>query len=180
MASTMARAYASGLEAIEDPGSDEHPIDAERHHQGGVCGEWAMRGAAKFTTGSLPEDMTSRTSSKGAPWSLAAADELPFVELGQRPHLVGDRPHVANRLHDVPGAGFSLRADHGGAFSNPTQRLTKVRVPHTKGVVNAHLLRGAPRRGSEHFGFIDETTPRAWSTAASASGRSGIWPSPGC
>ena len=70
--------------------------------------------------------------------------------------LVADLTHVRGRVRDVAGAGLALRADHGRALVDATQRLTEVGRAADEGNGEVPLVDVvAVVRGGQDLGLID-------------------------
>jgi hypothetical protein len=70
--------------------------------------------------------------------------------------LGSDGAHVANRFDDVAGAGFTLGADHGGAFGDTAEGFAEVAAAADEGDAEGVFFNVVGRvGGGEDFGFVD-------------------------
>jgi hypothetical protein len=114
-----------GVIRLEDPRAHEHAFGAERHHQRrvGRCGDTTR------TEQHHRQFARLRHLAHEVEWRrvlLGGARELGVLKRREATDLAGDAAHVAYRLHDVPGAGLALGADHRGALTDAPERLAKV------------------------------------------------------
>ena len=110
---------------LEDARSDEHALGAELHHHGSVCrggdaagGEHGDRQLAGL--GDLDDQFV-----RGLQF-LGGYVQFVLAQRGQPADLAADGAHVSGGVGDVSGACFTLRADHGRAFVDATERFAEV------------------------------------------------------
>ena len=121
VAFTTAAARWAGLPDLKIP-ADEDAISSEFIIMAASAGV-AMPPAVNSTTGSLPVEATSLTSSYGACSSFQQVDvELVLGQGGELQDLGADLAHVGGGVGDV-AAGLALGADHGRAFVDAAQRF---------------------------------------------------------
>ncbi len=87
---------------------------------------------------------------------LRRVEELLVAKTRDPRYAIGHASHVADGLHDVPGPGLSLGADHCGAFGDTPKRLTQIATPaHERNrelpLVHVVLLIG----GRQYLGLVD-------------------------
>src|SRR5256885_98693 len=70
--------------------------------------------------GNPPHQLARRTQVLGLGHQLFGAERGPALDPGH------ERTHVTHGLDDVPGAGLTLRPDHGRALTDAPQRLAEV------------------------------------------------------
>ena len=155
VASTIARAIVAGSPDLKIPEPTNTPSTPSCIISAASAGV-AIPPAEKFTTGRRPCSATIRTSSTGAPSSLAFDDVLLGAERRALGDVAEDLALVADGLDDVAGAGLALRADHRGALGDPAQRLAQVPSPaherdRERPLVDVELLVG----GREDLGLVD-------------------------
>src|SRR5208282_4465894 len=80
-----------------------------------------------------------------------------IAERGELFHLTDNGTHVADGFDDVAGAGFTLGANHGGAFGDAADSFTKI----AGATDERHAVIVLPDviflvGGSEDFTFVDE------------------------
>ena len=156
VASTIARAIVAGSSDLKMPEPTNTPSTPSCIISAASAGV-AMPPAEKFTTGSRPCSATIRTSSTGAPSSLAFVDVLlgPQRACTRRCRCSSWRScRTASTTLPVPG--LALRADHRGALGDPAQRLAEVAAAADerhgeRPLVDVELLVG----GRQHLGLVD-------------------------
>src|SRR5437773_6619946 len=144
-----------GVLGLEDARAYEYAIDAQLHHQrgigrggdaaGGEVDDWEPTQALAFL------EQLHRGSDQ-----LRLVDQLGLVHALQLADAGVDGPRVADSLDHVAGTRLAFGADHGCAFRDAAQRLTKVPAAANKGdfewvLVDVKLLIG----GGQDLGLVD-------------------------
>ena len=82
--------------------------------------------------------------------------EFFFAEDGEDVHLLHDLADVLDGVDDVAGTGFTLGADHGGAFGDAAQGFSEIARAADEWDLEGVLVDVVGFvGGSEDFGFVD-------------------------
>ena len=125
------------------------------HHQRGVGGGgYAARGEVHHRqpteTLRLAQQVERRANLLRVCSEFVVAHQLHAAD------LLHHRPHVADGLDDVTGAGLALGADHRSALADAAQRLTEVAAAADERDLEVVLPDVVLLvRGRQHFGLVD-------------------------
>src|SRR5216683_4110398 len=149
-----------GVLGLEDARADEHTVHAELHHQRSV------RRCRNATRGEVDDGQATKTLAFGQqldrrPDLLGFMHQLGVAQPVKLPNPCVDGPGMSNGFDHVAGSGFTLGANHRGAFGDSAQRLTEIATTADERnlervLVDVVLLVG----GCEHLGLVDVVDPQ--------------------
>src|SRR6266540_4284231 len=138
VASTMARARTPGSSDLKMPEPTNTPSTPSCIISAASAGV-ARPPAAKFTTGNLPAAATSRTSSTGAPSSLAAETYCSGQRLWSQPVWRSIVRWCRTASTTLPVPASPLVRIMAAPSASRRRASPRSRAPQTNGTVNAHL-----------------------------------------
>src|SRR6266545_2492020 len=138
VASTMARARTPGSSDLKMPEPTNTPSTPSCIISAASAGV-ARPPAAKFTTGNLPAAATSRTSSTGAPSSLAAETYCSGRRLWSQPVWRSIVRWCRTASTTLPVPASPLVRIMAAPSASRRRASPRSRAPQTNGTVNAHL-----------------------------------------
>src|SRR5438270_1248438 len=121
-----------GVLGLEDAGTDEHPVDAQLHHQRRVGGGRDSAGG-EVDDRESPELLAFGEDFHRGADLLGLADQLGVVHALQLADAGVDGARVAYGLDHVAGAGLAFGPDHRRALGDPASGFAEVAAATDEG-----------------------------------------------